>query len=52
MNADDEFASVILVKHNMVDVLARELDRPHGRASRSRSARRPTRISRSKVITS
>jgi DNA repair photolyase len=28
MNADDEFASVILVKHNLVDVLARELDRP------------------------
>src|SRR4051794_24942489 len=28
MNADDEFASVILVKHNFVDVLGRELDRP------------------------
>ena len=28
MNADDEFASVILVKHNIVEVLARELDRP------------------------
>ena len=28
MNADDEFASVILVKHNIVDVLKRELDRP------------------------
>lgn len=28
MNSDDEFASVILVKHNIVDVLARELDRP------------------------
>jgi DNA repair photolyase len=28
MNADDEFASVILVKHNVVDVLRRELDRP------------------------
>ena len=28
MNADDEFASVILVKRNFVDVLARELDRP------------------------
>src|SRR5580765_6636695 len=28
MNADDEFASVILVKHNMVGVLQRELDRP------------------------
>jgi len=28
MNADDEFASVILVKQNLVDVLARELDRP------------------------
>jgi DNA repair photolyase len=28
MNADDEFASVILVKRNFVDVLSRELDRP------------------------
>ena len=28
MNADDEFASVILVKTNFVEVLARELDRP------------------------
>ena len=28
MNSDDEFASVILVKQNIVDVLARELDRP------------------------
>jgi DNA repair photolyase len=28
MNADDEFASVILVKRNFVEVLARELDRP------------------------
>ena len=28
MNSGDEFASVILVKHNVVDVLARELDRP------------------------
>jgi DNA repair photolyase len=28
MDASDEFASVILVKHNIVDVLARELDRP------------------------
>jgi DNA repair photolyase len=28
MNADDEFASVILVKRNFVDVLRRELDRP------------------------
>jgi DNA repair photolyase len=28
MNADDEFASVILVKHNIVEVLRRELDRP------------------------
>jgi DNA repair photolyase len=28
MNADDEFASVILVKRNIVDVLRRELDRP------------------------
>lgn len=28
LDADDEFASVILVKNNVVDVLARELDRP------------------------
>ena len=28
MNAGDDFASVILVKRNLVDVLARELDRP------------------------
>src|SRR5215213_3854133 len=28
MNSDDEFASVILVKRNFVDVLRRELDRP------------------------
>ena len=28
MNADDEFASVILVKTNLVEVLTRELDRP------------------------
>jgi DNA repair photolyase len=28
MNSDDEFASVILVKHNFVEVLTRELDRP------------------------
>jgi DNA repair photolyase len=29
MNTDDEFASVILVKRNFVEVLERELDRPH-----------------------
>jgi DNA repair photolyase len=28
MDADDEFASVILVKHNIASVLKRELDRP------------------------
>jgi DNA repair photolyase len=28
MDADDQFASVILVKHNIVEVLAREIDRP------------------------
>ena len=28
MNPDDEFASVILVKRNFVEVLQRELDRP------------------------
>jgi DNA repair photolyase len=31
MNADDEFASVILVKKNVVDVLTRELNRPSWR---------------------
>jgi len=31
MNADDEFASVILVKHNLLEVLTRELDRPSWR---------------------
>ena len=31
MNADDEFASVILVKRNIGEVLARELDRPSWR---------------------
>jgi DNA repair photolyase len=34
MNADDEFASVILVKHNIIDVLTRELDRPSWRRER------------------
>src|SRR5262245_61378690 len=28
MDSDDQFASVILVKHNIVDVLTRELERP------------------------
>ena len=28
MNVDDEFATVILIKHNIVDVLERELDKP------------------------
>ncbi|HVH28649.1 MAG TPA: radical SAM protein [Vicinamibacterales bacterium] len=28
MDSDDEFASTILVKHNLVEVLTRELDRP------------------------
>ena len=42
MNSDDEFASVILVKQNIVGVLARELDRPVvGCENSSRSARRP-----------
>jgi hypothetical protein len=31
MNSDDEFASVILVKRNFAEVLARELDRPSWR---------------------
>src|SRR5438552_1617145 len=28
LNADDEFATLILVKHNIVEVLRREIDRP------------------------
>src|SRR5262245_48653632 len=31
MNSDDDFASVILVKHNLVDRLLAELDRPSWR---------------------
>jgi len=34
MNAGDEFASVILVKTNFVDVLAREVDRPSWKRER------------------
>jgi DNA repair photolyase len=34
MNSDDEFASLILVKHNIVEVLAREVDRPSWRQER------------------
>jgi DNA repair photolyase len=34
MNAGDEFASVILVKTNIADVLARELDRPSWKRER------------------
>ena len=34
MNAGDEFASVILVKTNIVEVLARELDRPSWKRER------------------
>ena len=33
LNADDEFASVILVKRNFVDALTRELDRPSWKAA-------------------
>jgi DNA repair photolyase len=33
MNAGDEFASVILVKTNLVEILARELDRPSWKRS-------------------
>ena len=53
LDADDEFASVILVKTNFVEVLRRELERPvvDARAGR-RSAPRPIRISRSKGTTS
>ena len=53
MDADDEFASVILVKKNFVEVLARELDQALvDRRATSRSAPRPTAISRSKATTS
>src|SRR5262249_5584906 len=34
MNSSDEFASVILVKTNIVDVLAREIDRPSWKRDR------------------
>ena len=53
MDSGDEFASVILVKQNIVGVLARELDRAvvEARAA-SRSAPPPIRISRSKGTTS
>jgi DNA repair photolyase len=34
MNADDEFATLVLVKHNIVEVLAREVDRPSWRRER------------------
>ena len=53
MDSDDEFASVILVKQNFVEVLARELDRPSWTArATSRSAPPPIRTSRSKGTTS
>ena len=53
MNADDEFASVILVKQQLRRRAARasSIGR-RGRASTSRSAPRPIRISRSKATTS
>ena len=53
LGADDEFASVIFVKTNFVEVLRRELERPSwtGDAA-SRSARRPTATSRSRATTS
>ena len=43
LDADDEFASVILVKTNFVEVLARELDGRLDARAASRSARRPIR---------
>ena len=53
MNADDEFASVILVKQQLRRGAARASSTVRrGRASTSRSAPRPTRISRSKGTTS
>ena len=52
MNADDEFASVILVKHNFVDVLRRELDRPARKRQHVRTAPPRIRTSRSRGITS
>ena len=52
MNADDEFASVILVKHNFVEVLRASSIGRRGRANRSRSAPPPIPISRSKGTTS
>ena len=43
LDSGDEFASVILVKRNFVEVLARELDRPvvEARAGRARHGDRP-----------
>ena len=52
MDADDEFASVILVKRNFVEVLVRQLDRPSWTREMSQSAPRPIRISRLKATTS
>ena len=53
MNADDEFASVILVKKNFVDVLdARARSAVVDAASRSPSAPPPISTSRSKGTTS
>ena len=52
MNADDEFASVILVKKNFAEVLTRELARPSWTRDTSRSAPPPTATSRSKDTTS
>ena len=52
LDADDEFARVILVKMNFVEVLAKELSRRHGLARTSPSAPPLIRISRSRVSTS
>ena len=52
LGADDEFASIIFVKTNFVEVLRRELQSPCWTNESSRSARPPTAISRSRATTS
>ena len=52
LGAGDEFASVIFVKTNFVEVLRRELANPSWAGATWRSARPPTATSRSKATTS
>ena len=52
MNADDEFASMILVKTNFADVLTRQLAKPSWKGEYIAVGTAPTAISRSKGTTS